>query len=45
MNKIKVIKTEKDYKEALAMVEELMNRAPEPGSEDADKLSLFATLV
>ena len=45
MNKIKVIKTEKDYKEALAMVEELMNRAPEPGSEDADKLSLLATLV
>ena len=45
MNKIKVIKTEKDYKEALSMVEELMNRAPEPGSEDADKLSLLATLV
>ncbi|MBI4080772.1 MAG: ImmA/IrrE family metallo-endopeptidase [Candidatus Levybacteria bacterium] len=45
MNKIKVIKTEKDYKEALAMVEELMNRAPEPGSEDADKLNLLATLV
>ena len=45
MNKIKVIKTEKDYKEALAMVEELMNRAPEPDSENADKLSLLATLV
>lgn len=45
MNKIKVIKTEKDYKEALAMVEELINRAPEPGSEDADKLNLLATLV
>ena len=45
MNKIKVIKTEKDYKEALAMIEELMNRAPEPGSEDSDKLNLLATLV
>lgn len=45
MNKIKVIKTEKDYKEALAMVEELMNRNPEPGTEDADKLHLLATLV
>jgi len=45
MNNIKVIKTEKDYKEALAMVEGLMNRNPEPGSEDADKLSLLATLV
>ncbi len=45
MNNIKVIKTEKDYKEALAMVEGLMNRNPEPGSEDADKLSLLVTLV
>lgn len=45
MNKIKVIKTEKDYKEALVMVEELMNRNPEPGSEDADKLNLLATLI
>lgn len=45
MNKIKVIKTEKDYKEALAMVGEFMNLNPEPGSEDADKLNLLATLV
>lgn len=45
MNKIKVIKTEKDYKEALATVEELMNRNPEPGFEDADKLNLLATLI
>ncbi len=44
-NKIKVIKTEEDYKEAMELIEELMNRAPEPDSEDGEKLNLLTTLV
>lgn len=44
-NKIKVIKTEEDYKEALELIEELMNKAPEPDSEDGEKLNLVTTLV
>ncbi len=45
MNNIKVIKTEKDYKEALIMVKELMDRNPDPNTEDAEKLHLLATLI
>jgi HTH-type transcriptional regulator/antitoxin HigA len=45
MNKIKVIKTEKDYKEALELVEVLMNNTPSPESEEGEKLSLLATLI
>ncbi|NKE72981.1 ImmA/IrrE family metallo-endopeptidase [Candidatus Manganitrophus noduliformans] len=45
MNKIKVIKTEKDYKEALELVEVLMDNNPSPESEEGEKLNLLATLI
>lgn len=45
MNKIKVIKTEKDYKEALELVEVLMGNNPSPESEEGEKLNLLATLI
>ena len=43
--KIKVIRTDEDYREALNSVEILMNKNPEPESEDGEKLSLLATLI
>ena len=45
MSKIKVIKTEKDYQEALKLVEELMNLDPNPSSAEGEKLSLLGTLI
>lgn len=45
MNKIKVIKTEQDYKEALQFVEELISRDPDPDSDEGEQLALLATLV
>lgn len=41
----KVLKTEEDYNAALKMIEELMSKDPESGSDDSDKLNLLATLV
>lgn len=43
--KIKVIKTEEEYKEALGLIEELMDQDPDPDSEDGEKLNLLTTLV
>ena len=45
MSKIKVIKTEQDYKEALQMIEELMGYDPDPESEKGEQLSLLSTLI
>src|SRR5581483_11880579 len=45
MTTIKIIKTEEDYRQALKMIEELMNKNPEPESTDGEKLALLATLV
>ena len=45
MNKIKVIKTEKDYEEALELMSVLIDASPEPTSDDGEKLSLLATLI
>ncbi len=45
MNKIKVIKTEKDYEEALKLVEILMDRDPDPDSEEGEQLSLLSALI
>ena len=45
MNKIKVIKTEKDYEEALKLVETLMNCDPDPDSEEGEQLSLLSALI
>lgn len=44
-SKIKVIKTEEDYKEALKFVEELMNQDPDPDTELGEQLNLLATLI
>lgn len=45
MSKIKVIKTEKDYEEALKLVEVLINRDPDPDSEEGEQLSLLSALI
>ncbi|OGE78896.1 MAG: hypothetical protein A3A83_03300 [Candidatus Doudnabacteria bacterium RIFCSPLOWO2_01_FULL_48_57] len=45
MTKIKVIKTEQDYEEALKLVEELMSRDPNPDSEEGEQLNLLSALV
>lgn len=45
MSKIKVIKTDKDYEEALKLVEALMSRDPDPDSEEGEQLSLLSTLI
>jgi HTH-type transcriptional regulator/antitoxin HigA len=42
---IKIIKTDEQYEEALAMVEDLLDSNPEPGTEDADKLELLTLLI
>lgn len=45
MNEIKVIKTEKDYQEALKYIEVLMATDPDPESANGEKLSILSTLV
>lgn len=45
MNKIKVIKTDTDYKEALASVELLMSHDPDPETEEGEQLNLLTALV
>lgn len=45
MNDIKIIKTKDDYQKALALIEELIDRDPESGSADADRLILLTALV
>jgi HTH-type transcriptional regulator/antitoxin HigA len=45
MANIKVIRTDKDYEEALVTLEELMMASPVSGSEEADQLHLLATLI
>jgi len=45
MFKIKVIKTEKDYQEALESVEELINLDPNPDSTEGEQLNLLSTLI
>ncbi len=45
MEKIKVIKTEKEYKEALKLIAALIQEDPDPNSEKGEKLSLLSTLV
>lgn len=42
---IGIIKTDEQYEEALAVVEELMDLDPEPGTGDADKLELLILLI
>lgn len=45
MEKIKVIKTEQDYKEALQLMEKLMNLDPNPESDEGEQLNLLSTLI
>lgn len=45
MDKIKVIKTEQDYQEALKLVGVLISRDPDPDSTEGEQLSLLSTLV
>lgn len=43
--KIKVIKTEEDYNEALEAIQELMLRNPDSDTEEAEKISILSTLI
>lgn len=45
MNEIKVIKTEEDYREALKMIEAIMDADPDPDSDEGEKLAVLATLI
>lgn len=45
MDKIKVIKTEQDYQEALKLVEGLIGRDPDPESSEGEQLNLLSTLI
>ena len=45
MSKIKFIKTESDYKEALDLIKMLLSRDPDPSSDEGEQLSLLSTLV
>lgn len=45
MDDIKIIKTKEDYIRALQLIEELVDRDPELGSVDADRLTLLTALV
>ncbi|AII59487.1 plasmid stabilization protein [Dehalococcoides mccartyi CG4] len=45
MNKIKVIKTEQDYNEALKLVEELITLDPQPDSVEGEQLNLLSVLI
>jgi HTH-type transcriptional regulator/antitoxin HigA len=45
MDEIKIVKTKEDYRAALALIEELVDRDPEVGSADADRLELLVALV
>jgi HTH-type transcriptional regulator/antitoxin HigA len=43
--KIKVIKTDEDYKEALELVSKLVEKDPAPDSEDGEKLDILVALI
>lgn len=45
MIKIKIIKTEQDYEEALKLVEELMKLDPSPDSTEGEQLGLLSALI
>ena len=45
MSKIKFIKTESDYKEALDLIKVLLSHDPDPSSDEGEQLSLLSTLV
>ncbi len=45
MGKIKFIKTESDYIEALDLIKALLERDPDPNSDEGEQLSLLSTLI
>jgi HTH-type transcriptional regulator/antitoxin HigA len=45
MDKIKIIKNEQDYQEALKLAEELINLDPNPDSAEGEQLNLLTTLI
>src|SRR3989344_341470 len=45
MKEIRVIKTEKDYEDALSAIEELVVKDPNPESKEGEQLLLLSTLV
>lgn len=45
MSKIKFIKTESDYKEALDLIRALLSHDPDPNSDEGEQLSLLSALV
>ncbi|MFA5729682.1 MAG: ImmA/IrrE family metallo-endopeptidase [Candidatus Paceibacterota bacterium] len=45
MIKIKTIKTEKDYEEALKLAEMLIGQDPNPDSEEGERLSILSSLI
>ena len=45
MNKIKVIKTEQDYKDALGLLETLVAHDPSPETEEGEQLNLLSALI
>src|ERR1035438_2653823 len=45
LKKIKVLNTKEDYEEALELVGMLMEKDPDPDSEDGEKLDLLTTLL
>lgn len=45
MSKIKFIKTESDYKEALDLIKVLLSHDPDPNSDEGEQLSLLSALV
>ena len=45
MDNIKIIKTKEDYDNALKLIEGIVDRDPELGSADADRLTLLTALV
>lgn len=45
MDKVKVIKTEQDYQEALKLAEKLIDRDPNPDSAEGEQLCLLSALI
>jgi HTH-type transcriptional regulator / antitoxin HigA len=45
MDKIKVIKTDQDYQDALKLAEALISRDPDPDSAEGEQLNLLGTLI
>lgn len=42
---LKIIKSDDDFRSALAQVDELLDKDPDPGTEEGDRLELLALLV